>query len=409
MTSGVFHSCAIDQISKGERQRQDFSRIDELADSIKRLGLIHPIVVTRDYILVAGERRLMACKSLGWESITFQFVDETDPQILQAIELEENIKRQDLTWQERTNAIAAYHKLRTVTESEWSNSKTGRALGLDRSTIEDHLQVAAHMDNPTIREAPHFSIARGIVQRKEERAIESEILPGPNPAHIQHCSFLDWIKTYEGPKFNLIHCDFPYGLGFDKMGSQAGSTLGRYKDSFELYKELISTLCLTIDTFAEESCHLVFWFSMQSYQFTFERLANYGGVFEIDPFPLVWVKSDNSGILPDPARGPRRIYETAFLGRRGDRRIVRAKSNAFSSPSTNIIHPHEKSQEMLEHFFEMLVDENTSILDPTCGGGSALRAAKKLGARHILGLEINGDYARQANIELAKLDGGGFV
>ena len=56
----------------------------------------------------------------------------------------------------------------------------------------------------------------------------------------------------------------------------------------------------------------------------------------------------------------------------------------------------EKSQDMLEHFFRMVVDENTRLLDPTCGSGSSLRAADNLGAASVLGLEINPEFADNA-------------
>jgi len=51
---------------------------------------------------------------------------------------------------------------------------------------------------------------------------------------------------------------------------------------------------------------------------------------------------------------------------------------------------------MLRHFMEMFVDENTTLLDPTCGSASALRAAESLGARHVLGLEKDEEYAKGA-------------
>ena len=57
----------------------------------------------------------------------------------------------------------------------------------------------------------------------------------------------------------------------------------------------------------------------------------------------------------------------------------------------------EKPVSMLSYFFKMVVDENTALLDPTAGSGSAIRAAKRLGAPRILGLEINPTFAREAN------------
>src|SRR5215211_7897180 len=100
MTSGSFHLIDVDsiQVLRDERQRKELTDISVLADSIRRLGLIHPLVVTRDLMLVSGERRLTAIRSLGWTQVPVQYQDEVAPEILQAIELEENIKRQDITW-----------------------------------------------------------------------------------------------------------------------------------------------------------------------------------------------------------------------------------------------------------------------------------------------------------------------
>lgn len=66
--------CApVDQIHVPDRIRRDLGDIESLAKSIEELGLLHPIVVlhiaTGHYVLVAGERRLVACKMLGWKEI----------------------------------------------------------------------------------------------------------------------------------------------------------------------------------------------------------------------------------------------------------------------------------------------------------------------------------------------------
>jgi ParB/RepB/Spo0J family partition protein len=93
MTSGEFHSIEINSIivNRGERQRQQLKeeQLEELADSIEALGLIHPIVVTRELVLVSGERRLEACRRLGWTHISAQYTDELDLKRLQLPEYEE--------------------------------------------------------------------------------------------------------------------------------------------------------------------------------------------------------------------------------------------------------------------------------------------------------------------------------
>ena len=116
MTSGEFHSIPVENIrvDRDVRQRQKITGIDGvdgLADSIRRLGLIHPIVVTRDLILVSGERRLTAVKSLGWDRISCLYTDELDPLVRRLIELEENTKRLDITWQEQRAAVAELNEI----------------------------------------------------------------------------------------------------------------------------------------------------------------------------------------------------------------------------------------------------------------------------------------------------------
>ena len=55
---------------------------------------------------------------------------------------------------------------------------------------------------------------------------------------------------------------------------------------------------------------------------------------------------------------------------------------------------------MLRHFFRMIMSEHTMMLDPTCGSGSALRAAQSLMARRVLGLEVNPEFAALARLAL---------
>jgi ParB family chromosome partitioning protein len=60
----------IADIRIGQRHRRDLGDIDALAASISEVGLLHPVVVTPDGRLIAGQRRLEACRSLGWSEVT---------------------------------------------------------------------------------------------------------------------------------------------------------------------------------------------------------------------------------------------------------------------------------------------------------------------------------------------------
>ena len=60
---------AINKIKVRNCFRKSLGDIDSLARSIEEVGLLHPIVVRPDGRLIAGERRLAACKKLGWKSV----------------------------------------------------------------------------------------------------------------------------------------------------------------------------------------------------------------------------------------------------------------------------------------------------------------------------------------------------
>jgi ParB-like chromosome segregation protein Spo0J len=64
----------IERIRVGERHRRDLGDIECLARSIEDIGLLHPVTVDEENHLLAGARRLAACKSLGWMTIPVNVV-----------------------------------------------------------------------------------------------------------------------------------------------------------------------------------------------------------------------------------------------------------------------------------------------------------------------------------------------
>lgn len=406
-----------------DRQRKHFDdkKIEELAVSIRTHGLINPIVITRENVLVAGERRLLAHQTLAFEQIAFRYADSLDKVELALIELEENVRREDLTWQEHVAAVQSFHSLKTSSEASWSMDRTAEELNTSRRTIQDSL-LAAEAINEGVKEvieSPGFSSAVNFARRRKERqtassarsvdaiaeavvsnkpvpTLNSDELEQHTPkrfASIEQGDFISWSEQSHQP-FNLIHCDFPYGINATKLGQSSAKHFGGYDDSPDIYWNLLSAFTANQDNFCSESAHLMFWFSMDFYAETKSRLEAAG--WAVNPFPLVWAKSDNKGMLPDPQRGPRRLYETAFLASRGDRKIVRAVGNMYHGATTKEHHMSEKPYAMVTHFLRMLVDSSTMMLDPTAGSGMAVKASEELGANFSLGLELSEDYVERA-------------
>ncbi len=93
----------IDQIQVAEdvRIRQETGDISSLADSISKVGLINPIIIDEDNNLIAGYRRLCACRSLGWKEVEVKMVVFKGDQIkMHEIEVAENFFRKDFTVEE---------------------------------------------------------------------------------------------------------------------------------------------------------------------------------------------------------------------------------------------------------------------------------------------------------------------
>jgi len=97
----------IAKITVGVRRRQKLGNLRSLAKSIEEHGLLHPILLRHDTELVAGHRRLEACKQLGWTTIPARHVDGMTDEELRAVELEENTERLALLDYETTKARLA--------------------------------------------------------------------------------------------------------------------------------------------------------------------------------------------------------------------------------------------------------------------------------------------------------------
>ncbi|MCL6592833.1 MAG: ParB N-terminal domain-containing protein, partial [Alicyclobacillus sp.] len=95
----------IEQIVVEERIREDLGNLDDLAESLRQYGLIHPIVVDAQNRLVAGGRRLEAAKRLGWTEIEVRYLGELSELERRMIEIEENVRRKDLTEYERSQRL----------------------------------------------------------------------------------------------------------------------------------------------------------------------------------------------------------------------------------------------------------------------------------------------------------------
>lgn len=202
----------IEEIQIGFRYRKDLGDLRSLAESIAEVGLLHPVVVTPDGRLIAGQRRLEACRALGWAEIPVTIVD-----LYQAArgEAHENFVRKDLLPSEIValkRAIEPFERRQarerqgqradlihpvTMTEGPESapgdaRNKIARYLGVGRTTIdraeavvdaaeadpEDYGHLVEQMDRSG-KVAGAYRRLEVLRQAKELNAAPPELPTGP--------------------------------------------------------------------------------------------------------------------------------------------------------------------------------------------------------------------------------------
>lgn len=141
-------------INVGDRRREDYGDIDGLAASIAEHGLLHPLVVDAFGNLVAGGRRLRAVEQLGWRKVPVTRVGELSDAQLREIELEENLRRKDLTPIEASRTMVALAEAVKERRAESAQvSRNGSRGPAPNPTSDRQIAAAMGVGATTLREA----------------------------------------------------------------------------------------------------------------------------------------------------------------------------------------------------------------------------------------------------------------
>ena len=121
------------------RQEMEKEALSELEVSIKQYGLMQPVVVRKingdEYELIAGERRLRACRNIGLSEISAIIVKAsgTDSAVMALIE---NIQRENLGYIEEAEAFLSLIAIHGLTQDELA-----ARLGKSQSTIANKIRI----------------------------------------------------------------------------------------------------------------------------------------------------------------------------------------------------------------------------------------------------------------------------
>jgi len=129
-----------------DRAREDVGDIEDLKSSIQRFGLFSPIIITPSNELIAGYRRLTACKELGLTTIPTMSTSEATKDDLLMIELMENTTRKDFEWHEElllTKKLHTYWKDKAEKDGDtWGYRDSARELGCALGGFSTNMTLA---------------------------------------------------------------------------------------------------------------------------------------------------------------------------------------------------------------------------------------------------------------------------
>jgi len=435
---------------KDDRFRQEFDlhELEMLKKSILKLGQIQPIVVTREMELVAGERRLRACREMARE-VKAVYVDEVDELMLKEMELHENLYRQDLTPQETVLAKQELHRIKvqqhgdprdpaSLTPGEgWTQGDTSQMLGQSRSLLTEELAMARLLPHiPEMQKAKTMAEMKKIAKKLQKQAewhIESEKatdqlkkegkIIGEGKASLTREQIVTgkvqaWDKRlmlenamemlqkgelYLGPP-GVVFWDPPWGVELQQK-VEAGVLQGEaYEDYEAKFKEEFPVYCKLLFDAMRPDSHLYCFFGIVHYSFVYDSLANAG--FEVNGRPIIWAKLGIKSTR-QPDKWPGASYEPIAFARKGSRDLVEKLPDSIIdvkplSPEEKKGHPSAKPWELYDNLLKRSAYPGDVILDPMYGTGPAFVACEMNPKQRYLwyGWEQNKNYRNTCLLKL---------
>ena len=387
-----------------KRYREDLGDIETLTESIKDKGILQPITISKDYVLLAGERRVTAARAAGLEKIPALIRDVQGEVDAREIELIENTFRKDFTWVEEAALILEIDRLYKSKNYDWSGRKTAQLLNKGVASVSRALQLAkATSVIPELGEYKTADEALRVLKKMEEGAIITELrdrqkasitgktydrgmeatLRIADANYMIGDAFLGLSEYRSEGVVHLIECDPPYGIELNEQKASKDSVVSTVTSYHEIkpeeYNAFLKKITGELYRVAGKDCWLIFWYGPTWHTQVKVNLQSAG--WQVDEIPAVWVKPQGQTLQPEKYFA--RCYESFFLCRKGNPIMVkRGRSNVFQySPVSGAkkYHPTQRPIELMEELLSTLCVPRQVVLVPFLGSGTTLRACYNLG------------------------------
>lgn len=439
----------ITSIVVGERLRKDSTavreKVEEIAKSIKTMGPLQPILLDDKDNLIDGGCRYEAYTLLGAEEVPVVRRSRIKASTKFMLEVEANLRRSDLTWQEKVEAIGKVHDMKEEeaekASEEWGQRATGSLLKMSVASINNALTVwkalkkgdeevkgcenlsealmllverkkkaAVNLRLATHGEAPvEKSSAKPIVfelgkagsktptfqppvylPEKDVNTMRKQTIPLDQYLHNADC--VAWMLRAPKDSVDIIVTDIPYGIDVDNMEDIKNIDMMRDTHEVDNNVDMMPEFLKAAYHILRPNSYLFFFYALQHH----EKLRNWGIEAGFNPveWPLIWTKP-HSCKNNAPQCNPTKSFEPCYVMKKG--------SPILTTPMTKC-HlevdgmPDKKQQsnpfaKPLDWLTKMIfqpvgLPHNAICLDPYAGEGSILSAAILNGLTPI-GIEID--------------------
>jgi DNA modification methylase len=422
-------------IPPGRIRPADPVEVDAMVQSIKEVGQLQPILVDKDWNLLAGLHRLKACQKLG-RDVWFATEEEgslilNNPMLRRMAEYQENFRRKEFTPAEKNTAIAEIDRMMRgiygsrpagpgISAEGWTQTDTAKKMGIkSHRTVSDAIAITKAIEKgvPGVKEAKTTNEAIGIVKKtvRLEAAVElAKRRHGDDDAEIQdpfayfserlllgNC--LEKMKALPSGMCSLFITDPPWKINIDKATAVQGSTSQKatetYDDSSDAIIPLVKAVIEQMARVGKPDCYVVMFCGIKHFNDLSECFRANG--FQVYNKPLVWVKTNDTGSglcsskSPAPTMWPASVTDFMILARKGNVTLAQLhKGDAFLKPpikTADRVHQAQKPIQLMEEIIARFwhLGTNPLLIDPFAGSGSTLVAARRVGLKQYFGFELS--------------------
>lgn len=416
-----------DIIIRPNRQRKEFDQqtLADLAQSIEYKQLMHAPVLREEsgqMVLVAGETRIKAIDSIRLLGGTFSYNGQVVPDDMipyvtmgqlteleaEEAELDENIKRKELSWQDNAAAMAKLHSLRSRqaqaagrihTVADTAMEVKGRNDGAYQESIRKDIIIAKHLDNPLIAKAKDSNEAFKILKKQEttQKNIQLATAVGATFTSAVHELYnkdcLAWLHACPADTFDCILTDPPYGMGADQFGDGGGGRLSNnehhYDDSYDSWRALMLQWAPLAYKVAKTEAHAYVFCDIDNFA-ELRQIMKAAGWY-VFRTPFICTKP-NSGRVPLPDQGPRRQWEMLLYAIKGKKKTNAIYPDVITTMADpGLTHGAQKPVALYCDLLKRSVKPGDVVLDSFAGSGTIFAAAQQFKCKAV-GIEMNPEY-----------------